>query len=122
MRGDVVMLLQELLDKIHETVYFADLKKIKVRSKGLFGNTPLHVVITWEDVEAVRLLLSNGADVNAKGEYDFTPLHRALLFNVSEIVSLLLKNGADPSIRNADGENCYDLANRIGNIELLKGI
>jgi ankyrin repeat protein len=55
----------------------------------------------WMDqIDAARLLIKNGADVNAKDfRSDYTALHWAASSerNNSELVELLLKNGADPN-------------------------
>lgn len=111
--------LQQLLDTIHETTDFTDVEHMEANSKGLFDNTPLHVTISWGDEESAELLIAAGADINAQGEYGFTPLHRAISNDNPRLVALFLNNGADPRIRNADGDDCYDLANKLGNIQLL---
>ena len=77
-----------------------------------FHITPLHRV-AWERhreptssaitaaVDAVAVLLRNGADVNAVAESDgTTPLHRA---DLVEVADLLLKSGADVNARNKKG-------------------
>ena len=109
--------LQQLLDTIHTTTDFTDVEHMKVNSKGLFDNTPLHVTVTWGDEESAEQLIAAGADVNAQGEYGFTPLHEAISNNNPKLVALFLNNGADPRIRN--GDDCNDLANKLGNIQLL---
>jgi len=111
--------LQDVLDRIHETTDFEDVSPMAVNSKGLFDNTPLHVTITWGDTESAALLLDGGADVNAKGEYGFTPLHRAISANKPALIKLLLECGADPTIRNADGDDCFALARKLGVEHLL---
>ena len=46
-------------------------------------------------IEAVRVLIENGADVNAKYKWNQTPLHYAAFNNFTQIANLLLENGAD---------------------------
>jgi hypothetical protein len=60
-----------------------------------FGGTPLHWACEVEDVETVRLLLRNGADVNRMDEKGRTPLHDALFKANWVIVELLGRADAD---------------------------
>ena len=60
---------------IHRAVWYADLERLsqllcdeeiktQVNDFDHHGNTPLHIAAHFGDVEAVNLLLENGADVN----------------------------------------------------------
>lgn len=106
--------LTEVLKEVHGTTDFLDLANIEVNSKGLFNNSPLHVTVTWGEVDSAQLLLDNGADVNAIGEYGQTPLHRALVKRDRDMVALLVSRGADPSIKNQDGKDAQTLARELG--------
>jgi ankyrin repeat protein len=66
-----------------------------VNSKGFFGNSPLFIAITWGDMEAVKLLLDAGADINFQGEHGETPLHHAIRMGEFRIARLLVKSGAN---------------------------
>ena len=81
-----------------------------VNQVGVFGNTPLSVVTTWGDVEAARLLLEAGAEIDAKLEFGDTALHRAVLFGNVELVKLFLESGASIDERNDEGRTARDLA------------
>lgn len=48
-----------------------------VHARTVDGWTPLHSAARWGQVEAVQLLLSNGADINATTSGQQTPLHLA---------------------------------------------
>jgi ankyrin repeat protein len=58
-------------------------------------NIELLVASDKGDVEKVKKLLKEGADVNAKGKYGYTPLHKAAFYRYIEIVKLLIENGAN---------------------------
>jgi len=121
------------------------------------GRTPLmHAVLANDaDVEMVKYLVANGADVNtADGDQCWTALHfsardqrkgivKALLDSGAvvdvtdafgntplwrcvmaqrpnrEIVHMLLERGADPGKKNQSGVSPKDIADTMGNDELL---
>jgi len=72
------------------------------------GTTPLMVAAASGEVEAVRVLLDNGADVNAKdGVRAQTPLMYAAASNRAAVIELLASKGADLKATN----KVSDLAN-----------
>ena len=67
-----------------------------LNAKALFTETLLQKAISEENLEAVRLLVENGVDVNYRvSEEDPTPLMYAINTGNSEIVAMLLDRGAD---------------------------
>ncbi|MBP7282075.1 MAG: ankyrin repeat domain-containing protein [Leptospiraceae bacterium] len=62
------------------------------------------------DVEIVKLLVENKADVNAQNKQGWTPLHNAFLQVNLELVKYLLNQAADKNIRTLDGKTALDLA------------
>ena len=80
-----------------------------INSQDIFGNTPLGVVVTWGDLEAAKLLVENGADLNIHMEDGNTPLHEAIEMGEFEIARYLLSKGADAEIRNNEGKLARDL-------------
>lgn len=64
----------------------------------LFTSTLLQKAINEERIEAVKLLLNNGVDVNYRvDDEDPTPLMYAINSGSQEMVTLLLEKGADPA-------------------------
>lgn len=114
---------RKVLDRIREANLpdFLDCAVDDVNCHGrLWGDTPLHVVVVWGDVEAARALVNAGADVNARGEDGYTPLHEAVSFENIELVRLLLDAGANPDIKEERfGETPADIARDIGDPEIL---
>ena len=92
------------------------------------GVTPLHRAVRFRSLEAVDLLLANGADVHATDrKSQSTALHRAVTNSgapatagktdvAASIVRSLLSHGADPTAKNKKGKSPTDY--RISN-ELL---
>ena len=74
--------------------------------RNYLGDTPLHLASTNELFEeisknhlsVVKLLVSNGADVNVKNSSDRTPALKAIIFNAGfEVIAYLINNGTDLS-------------------------
>lgn len=66
--------------------------------------TPLHVASFNGDIEAVKTLLKDNADVNAQDKLEWTPLHDAAIQGHVEIAKLLIAAGA-----NVDAQDIDDL-------------
>ena len=67
------------------------------------GWTPLHEACNQGNLEIVRLLIENNADMNALGYQNNTPLHEAALNTKYDCCKYLLEMGANKSIRNQFG-------------------
>ena len=95
------------------------------------GNTPLHFLLRWYDVEhnegvrkGVVWLLDHGADPNVRcGDERETSLHLAArIGQAAPIVRLLLAHGADVHARRADGRTAWMLAARGGFDEVVAAL
>jgi ankyrin repeat protein len=63
--------------------------------------TPLHFACMFSnDVEAIKVILGKGVDVNKKDRYGFSPL---MLSKNIKVAEELIKNGADINARDGDG-------------------
>ena len=65
-------------------------------------DTPLHKAAEAGDVEKVRRLIAEGADVNAKGRDGGAPLHAAA--DEPEVAKLLIENGANVNAKALDDD------------------
>ncbi|MCP4600108.1 MAG: hypothetical protein GY847_06150 [Proteobacteria bacterium] len=59
------------------------------------GLTPLHFAVRDGNIDVVKYLVENGADINDKGEYSNTPYSRAIDGGHIDIVRFALSRGAD---------------------------
>lgn len=93
-----------------DSVEFANYEqRPNVNSKGIFGNVPLIIAITWGNIEAVELLLDAGADIDAICEEGNTPLHHAIEMGEFKIARILVLRGAKQDVRNIEGKRPCDL-------------
>lgn len=95
------------------------------------GGTPLHLAVASGQLEAARLLLKHGADIEARAadEYGGTPLHWAAFVGRLDAVQFLIKKGAKIEAADRKGGTALDAArveiipseNRPAIIRLLGG-
>ena len=69
------------------------------------------------DLDAVKVLVEAGADVNQVSEFGWTPLLTATQNRYYRIGKFLLENGANPNIANEGGWNPLYIATDNRNIE-----
>jgi ankyrin repeat protein len=88
------------------------------------NSTPLHVAMLCNHKEIVRLLISNGADVNAKDDNGYTPLFAATLDHEAgdrrETVKFLIAHGADVNATDTLGQTALHNAARVGKKEVVE--
>jgi len=94
-------IVELLISKGADVNFMADISRNR-RSTHSRGLSPLIVAIRVHNVEGVRMLLVNGADINAKdgntnGE---SPLFYSLNNDNIEITKMLIDEGADFNMRN----------------------
>ena len=84
------------------------------------SSTPLHRAAQNGNIEEVRRLLENGADVNAQANNGSTPLHAAAEEGQREVVQLLLDGGADIEVRDMFGDRPLHMAAEEGQREVVE--
>lgn len=67
------------------------------------GDTCLHIAAHRGDLEAIRILVASGMNLDIKGDMGSTPLHVACLAKNSEAANLLVSLGANKSIADEFG-------------------
>lgn len=100
---------------------------LEIRNKSKFnGDTEdaaLHCAAFWNRLEAAKLLINSGANVNALNKRKSTPLHETIRMNKYkkniELIKLLIKNGAAVDLKDIEGKTPLDLANK-NVLELFK--
>jgi ankyrin repeat protein len=74
------------------------------------GKTALHYAVQNNDIDAINILLENGASLLEVDEYGNTPLHLALDNKDKKVIELLVSKGSDINIKNDDGYSVVDLS------------
>ena len=86
---------------------------------AVYARQTVHVPPT-QRVDAIRLLLSRGADVNLKGGYGYSALHYPVEQGNSTVVRLLLDYGADINTRDSNGTTVLMHASESGRIHIIQ--
>lgn len=112
--------LRILLDLILDLPEFEgiDLNGVDVLSR--LNNTPLHIASIWGDVDAIKLLVEAGANINAQGEHGYTPLHEYIEQGHYNAAKTLILLGASMEIANNDGLTPAQLAALLGENRILQ--
>ena len=106
-------------------VAFAQTRPAKLVSSNPSGQksaNSIHEAAADGDINKVKSLLSDGADVNIKGRLEYTPLHHAAENGHANLVTFLISRGGDLEVRNHYGRTPLALAacrGHKGMVELL---
>ena len=87
--------VREVLDRVELTCDFENVDLSDINATSLDGDNALHCVVRWDDLEAAKLLIEEGIDINQNGDLGFAPLHVACMHGNLPMVQLLVANGAD---------------------------
>lgn len=76
----------------------------------LKGDTPLTIAVRNKNLEIVKMLISNGADVTVKNNYEETALKIAIKNRDIEIVKILIEAGVDLNKEDSWGSDALQYA------------
>jgi len=85
----------------------------------LFGkHGALFCAATGGDIDLVRELVQDGAELNRPSPQGYVPLHRAAQCGHKDVVEFLIKSGSIPGLKSRKGESPADLAAAAGHAEI----
>jgi ankyrin repeat protein len=94
--------LEDLLEDVKSTPDFCGVDFTSINDTNALGDNALHCVCVWGDLNAAKLLVDSGINIDQKGEGGFTPLNVALEFGHSELANYLISVGANTSVIGAE--------------------
>ena len=109
-----MMTLAEILNQCARTGAWGGTKIVSLDQRNDLGDTPLHTVCSWGDVDAVKVLVAAGADVNAVGDGGATPLVNAIIGGNPNVVEFLLSQGADRRVKVFGTTTLVEYAKNVG--------
>ena len=83
------------------------------------GWAPLHYAASGAKSLVISMLLEHSAYIDAESPNGSTPLMMAALYGNADCVKILLEAGADPTLKNQQGLNAADFANRASRTDSL---
>ncbi|KAF0695287.1 Aste57867_13883 [Aphanomyces stellatus] len=108
---------------LQDVVWMIDSGTVSVNQETVAGETPLIAAVAINNVLAIELLFSRGADANAVNCHGYTPLMKAatvVTVDCSEGVLALLRHGADVLARDAGGKTALEWARLTNNTEVAR--
>jgi ankyrin repeat protein len=95
-------------------------KKADVNLVNVHGQSPLHIAVGANNIEAARMLIDAGAIIDLPDKNGVTPLTIAMANKNNDMVNFLIDKGADIKQLDADGFGLLHLAVHFDNIEAME--
>lgn len=92
----------------------------RINKKDQEGNSLLHLAVREGNVDIIKYLASEGANVNIRNIVDETPLHIAANLGNLDVVIQLISNGADINIKDSIGNTPLHDAVENDQIQIVK--
>lgn len=84
--------------------------------------SPLSLALRFENKQAIKILLDNGADVNGRDFEGKTVIMEALKSKNENLVKFLLENNAGLDYEDFNGKSVYQYAYESGDLDVIKSI
>ena len=87
--------VRAIFERLAELPLWLGVELQHVNACNADGDNALHWVARTGDVDAAKLLLAAGIEIDKRGDLGHTPLHEAAAAGHKEMVLLLVEHGAD---------------------------
>lgn len=97
-------------------------RNVDVNIANTDGQTALHLICIYQNIDIATQILLKGADINARDRYGNNPIWTATINCRGKnyaMVELLMKYKPDVLSKNNAGRSSVDFAVRIGDLKLL---
>ena len=92
-----------------------------INVKNLNGWTPLYQACQNDvQIDMLKYLIENGADVNISDNFGFSPLHSLAVIGYGGGVALLLSNNADVNLKSFNKTTPFHFACHNGHVNIVK--
>lgn len=119
MEGDAERLIRAFFSSIRDGLRLLDEEPKLIEARGGLGETALHYLAVENHIDAVRTLVTRGANVNTLSDVGGTPLCEAASLGYVDLVKYLLSVGARLKV-DGQHEPTIHAAVRSGKPELVK--
>ena len=99
--------------KILFDVFFDNACDIDINAKNMYGNTPLILATSTNNLPGVKFLVKKGVDLDIMGQHDYTAITLAAISDNQEIFNYLLNKGADLLVAYKDKNNKNNIIKQI---------
>lgn len=82
----------------------------------------LHYACINGNIETVKYLIDNGANIDIQGRKQWTPLYRAIVDNQPAIALYLIEHGANVNLKDSDGWTPLHRSIRDNHLEIAKNL
>ena len=119
MEGDAERLIRAFCSSISEGLRLLNEEPKLIEARGGLGETALHYLAVENQIDAVRTLVTRGANVNTLSDVGGTPLSEAASLGYVDLVKYLLSVGARLKVDGQHEPTIHE-AVRSGKPELVK--
>lgn len=110
--------LKCIIDRVNDTPDGAVDGYVDINSRGLMGDSLLHFVAVWGDIDSAKILIDAGISIDLQGEHGYTPLLEAIEQGHFKFVEFLL--GHKPILKESTVGNELQYAKDSGLDEVVK--
>ena len=110
--------LADVFAQIRETIEFDDIDLVDTNQRSRSDEYPINIAAHWGDIDAMRILLAHGADINALGERGMTPLINTTYKNDIDAVAFVLEQGGNINALDERGGTAEAIARTLGRTDI----